>query len=101
MSEIIQYKNLDWYVMHETEREKLIILNECFTKEQALKYFDSKLVSDTGVAFNSDVTKIWWEDSHIREGLNESFLRDLDKEDLNIMKTTLKLGDEEKLQKIM
>jgi len=97
MNEIIEYKNLDWYVMQETEKEKLIILKDNFTNKQSLKYFAPELVSETGgVAFNSDVTKIWWEDSEVREGLNGPFLRDLNKEDLNIIRTTLSLDGEER-----
>jgi len=86
----ITYKNLDWYVMQEINKEKLIILKECFTKEQALKYFSPELVSQSGgVPFNKDINKNWWEDSIVREGLNSFFINDLDKSELNIMRTTL------------
>lgn len=94
MSELIRYKNIDWEIINELEEEKILISRNCFTKDQALKYFSPKLVGENGsVKFNEDYRRIFWNESPIRDGLNGPFLSELDKEDLNIMKTESYYGD--------
>ena len=89
MEEIITYKNLDWYIINETEKEALLFLKDCFTNEQIAKYFlDKSMVDcDYDVRFSKN-NSFWFGESYIREGLN-NFLNDLDIRDLNIMSTTI------------
>ena len=89
--EIITYKNLDWYIINETDKEKLLFLKDCFTNEQIAKYFldKSMIDSDYDVRFSKN-NSFWFGESYIREGLN-NFLNDLDIRDLNIMSTTISL----------
>lgn len=83
MNEIIIYKNLDWYVMKETDTEKLLILKNSFSREQSLKYFNYRLVGDNGkVMFNTENKTAWCGDSPVREGLNDLFLIELNKDNL-------------------
>lgn len=97
MEKIVIYKNLSWYVISENEKEKLLFLIDCFTREQALRYFDSKIVDKFGgVEFSRNHKRFWWEDSIVRDGLKEKFLVDLNPKDLNVMKTTLELGEEQR-----
>ena len=88
----MNFKGLEWYIINETEKEKLF-MKDCFTNEMIIKYFDD-YDNDFDVQFNPDKTKIWWEDSYINEILNGAFLNFLGKENLNVMKTTLTLGNE-------
>ena len=88
------YKSLEWYIINEPNKEKLLFLKDSFTNEMIRQVFD-KYDNWFNVQFNLDGTKIWWEESYIRERLNDVFLkRFLDVKDLNIMKTTLELNDE-------
>ena len=90
------YKSLEWYIINETSKEKLLFLKDSFTNEMIRQVFD-KYDNWFNVQFNLDGTKIWWEESYIRERLNDVFLkRFLDVKDLNIMKTTLELNGESK-----
>ena len=89
----MNFKGLEWYIINETEKEKLLFMKDCFTNEMIIKYFDD-YYNDFDVQFNPDKTKIWWEDSYINEILNGAFLNFLGKENLNVMKTTLTLGNE-------
>ena len=71
-------------------------LKDSFTNEMIRQVFD-KYDDNFDVQFNHNKTKIWWEESYIRERLNDVFLkRFLDVKDLNIMKTTLELNGESK-----
>jgi len=90
--ETINYKDLEWYVINENDKEKLLFLKDCFTDELMLKYFKGVVDKYIDVSF-SDSNNLWWKDSHIRNVLNNRFLIDLDKNDLNIMKTTFKTNN--------
>ncbi len=86
------YKDLEWYIMKETEEEKLLLLEDAFTNEQIQEYFKNKNMVDEffNVRFSEDKRKIWWKDSYIRKVLNSVVLnKKLSKNDLNIMKTSL------------
>ena len=86
------YKSLEWYIIKETSKEKLLFLKDSFTDEMIQDVFD-RYDSAFDVQFNPDYKKIWWEESYIREVLNSVFLkRYLDAKDLNMMSTALKLN---------
>ena len=90
------YKSLEWYIINEPNKEKLLFLKDSFTNEMIRQVFD-KYDNWFDVQFNHNKTKIWWEESYIRKVLNDVFLkRFLDVKDLNIMKTTLELNGESK-----
>jgi len=90
------YKNLEWYIINETSEEKLLFLKDSFTNEQVLKYFMDKsmVFLNYYIQFSKKIDSLWFRDSYIREVLNTLFLDDLDKSDLNEMKTTVTLGNE-------
>ena len=89
------YKELEWYIINETEKESLLLLRDSLTNEQIAKYFLEKKMVDFEycVQFN-DKQSPWWDESYIQRVLNTRFLSDLDKNDLNQMKTTLELNRE-------
>lgn len=94
----MNYKDLDWYVIFEDSKGKLLFLRDCLTNEQIQKYFVDKNMIDSlfDVKFNYDKTSPWWNRSYIREILNGPFLRELlDLRDLNLMKTTVILDEYE------
>ena len=95
---ITTYKELEWYIINETEKEKLLLLRDSLTNEQIAKYFLEKAMVDFKycVKFN-DKQSPWWDESYIRKILNTRFLSDLDKNDLYQMKTTLELNGERKI----
>ena len=39
---ITTYKELEWYIINETEKESLLFLRDSFTNEQIIKYFDEE-----------------------------------------------------------
>ncbi len=87
----MSYKSLEWYVIKETSTELLLFLKDSLSKEIVRQVFN-KYFYEYCVEFNQYDRKIWWEDSYIREKLNDVFLKEfLDVNDLNIMKTTLEL----------
>ena len=90
------YKELEWYIINETEKESLLFLKDSFTNEQIIKYFD-KYDNYFNVQFNPNNTKIWWNESYVQEVLNTNFLSDLDIKDLNKMKTILELNGERRI----
>lgn len=97
MEKVVEYHGLNWFVVNEDKTETLLFLKDSFTREQALKYFDSKIVNrQGGVPFNRDSRKVWWDDSYIRKGLNSGLLSDLDIADLNMMRTTVELEGEKR-----
>ena len=95
---ITTYKELEWYIINETEKEKLLLLRDSLTNEQIAKYFLEKAMVDFKycVKFN-DKQSPWWDESYIQKVLNTRFLNYLDKNDLNQMKTTLELNGERKI----
>lgn len=97
----IKYKNLEWYVIKEDNKERVLLLKDSFTNEQIQKYFTNEHMvdDDFDVKFNYDGTNLWWRDSCIRMILNSKFLEDLNINDLNIMKTTVELNEEKVVTK--
>ena len=95
---ITTYKELEWYIINETEKESLLLLRDSLTNEQIAKYFlEKKMVdSDYDVRFN-DKQSPWWDESYIQKVLNTRFLSDLDINDLNQMKTILELNGERRI----
>ena len=95
MNQVMTYKDLEWYIIHDSDKEKLLFLKDCFTNEQVLKYFTDKSMVDLecDVRF-SKMRSPWFRDSYIREVLNTAFLAELNKEDLNPMETTVTLDGE-------
>lgn len=93
---LVNYKNFEWYVIKEDEKEKLLFMKDGIPADQVKKYFTNEQMvdSDNDVRFNKDYTNPWWRDSYIRQVLNTKFLEDLDLEDLNVMETTVELNDE-------
>ena len=90
---IVEYKDLEWYVIKENEKEKLLLLKDSFTNDQIKKYFTNKeyIDSDYDVRFNKDYSNPWWRDSYIRQVLNTKFTEDLNINDLNIMEIDVEL----------
>ena len=41
---ITTYKELEWYIINETEKERLLLLRDSLTNEQIAKYFLEKTV---------------------------------------------------------
>ena len=95
--ETMRYKDLEWYIINETDVEKLLLLRKTFTKEMIQKYFDM-YDKNFNVKFNLDIRKSWWDESYIREILNKKFLLDLDKNDLNVMQFYILMKDRGILQ---
>ena len=95
---ITTYKELEWYIINETEKEKLLLLRDSLTNEQIAKYFLEKAMVDFKycVKFN-DKQSPWWDESYIQKVLNTRFLSDLDINDLNQMKTILELNGERRI----
>lgn len=93
---LVKYKNFEWYVIKENEKEKLLFMKDGLTVEQVKKYFTNEQMvdDDFDVRFNKDYTNPWWRDSYIRQVLNTKFLEDLDISELNVMETTVELNDE-------
>lgn len=93
---LVNYKNFEWYVIKEDEKEKLLFMKDGIPADQVKKYFTNEQMvdSDNDVRFNKDYTNPWWRDSYIRQVLNTKFLEDLDLEDLNVMETTVELNGE-------
>lgn len=90
--ETMIYKELEWYIINETAKEKLLFLKEGLPDELIERYFD-KYDTNHRVQFNEDPTKIWWKDSYIRKILNGPFLDYLNINELNVMRTTLELDE--------
>jgi len=95
---ITTYKELEWYIINETEKESLLLLRECLSNEQIAKYFLEKAMVNFEycVKFN-DKQSPWWDESYIQKVLNTRFLSDLDINDLNQMKTILELNGERRI----
>ena len=95
---ITTYKELEWYMITETEKEKLLLLRDSLTSEQIEKYFLEKAMVNFEycVKFN-DKQSPWWDESYIQRVLNTRFLSDLDINDLNQMKTILELNGERRI----
>ncbi len=93
---LVNYKNFEWYVIKEDEKEKLLFMKDGIPADQVKKYFTNEQMvdSDNDVRFNKDYTNPWWRDSYIRQVLNTKFLEDLDMSELNVMETTVELNDE-------
>lgn len=93
---LVNYKNFEWYVIKEDEKEKLLFMKDGIPADQVKKYFTNEQMvdSDNDVRFNKDYTNPWWRDSYIRQVLNTKFLEDLDLEDLNVMESTVELNGE-------
>ncbi len=74
---ITTYKELEWYIINETEKESLLLLRDSLTNEQIAKYFLEKKMIDFEycVQFN-DKQSPWWDESYIQRVLNTRFLSD-------------------------
>lgn len=96
MNRIVKYKDLEWRVLKENDKEKLLMLKDSFTNELIRKYFtnENMVDSDCDVRFNKDYSNPWWRDSYIRQVLNTKFLEDLNIDDLYVMETTVELNNE-------
>ena len=93
----VKYKELEWWVLKEDEKGKLLFLAERLRPEIIDKYFMHDL--DFDVKFNYDCTNPWWKDSYIRHILNGNFLKELDINALNTMETTVEINGEKSTTK--
>ncbi len=86
----VRYNNYEWFIIGKKEDNVTLLLKECLNFESEI--FDE----DNDVQFNSDKTNNDWQDSNIRRFLNEEFLKDFNKNELNEMTTNY---DEDKHSK--
>lgn len=96
--EIVEYKNLEWYVINENDKEKLLLLRDSLNAKLIDKFFRDKTMikwSGDGVSFSKYRRSPWWSGSYIRYALNErnnGFLSYLDARDLSVMKTATSMS---------
>lgn len=95
VGDIVTYNGYEWFVIKTKDNTVTLMLKNVLSKSKIKEYFDSKYLDDSNdVKFNADKTDFDWQNSIIREGLNERFLNNFNKKELNIMRTNY---DEDKI----
>ena len=90
--DLVKFSNHDWYIIDEDDDTLTLFLKDKLSPEQCTKYFDESLLDgNKDVRFNPNYKNVWWADSPIRMTLNSEFLKDLDKEKMELMETTVSI----------
>ena len=89
IGDVIQFSNLDWFIINQDEESYTLMLKNRMTKEMIKKYFTQQgmVDSDCDVRY-SFTSNNDWKESYIRLVLNTSFIYDLDKDNM------LKMNDD-------
>lgn len=84
MVKVINYKNFEWYVLHESEDTTTLFMKDLLSKDIVSDICDdTSMYSCNYVAHIKDNEKYSWETSYVKKVLNDKFLENyLDKNDL-------------------
>ena len=90
--DLVKFSNHDWYIIDEDDDTLTLLMKDKLSSEQCTKYFDESLLDgNKDVRFNPNYKNVWWADSPIRMTLNSEILKDLDKEKMELMETTVSI----------
>lgn len=96
LHDLVKWSGFEWYVIGIKDNKYTLFLKDKMPKDLVERLFDSRFLdSDSDVRFNDNYENIWWKDSHIRMTLNSEYLKYLNLDEMNQMKTTVSIDNEE------
>ncbi len=86
--DLVKYNGYEWYIIKIDNDNVTLLMKNKLDNDTMKSLFDEEyLDTDYDTKFNLDVKNNNWEDSIIRQVLNEKFIDEFNKSELNIMKT--------------
>ena len=86
--DLVEYNGYEWYVIKIDNDDVTLLMKNKLDSDTIKSLFDEEYLSDSYYAkFNLDASNNDWADSIIRQTLNEKFIDEFNKNELNIMKT--------------
>lgn len=88
VGDIVKFNNYEWYIIKLIDNKATLLMKDCLPENKMQEIFDSEyLADDNDVVFNLDQSNSDWKDSIIRKKLNDTFIDEFNKNELNVMKT--------------
>ena len=86
--DLVKYNGYEWYIIRVDNDNVTLLMKNKLDNDIMKTLFDEEYLNDEcDVEFNSDASNNDWEDSIIRQALNEKFIDEFNKNELNIIKT--------------
>lgn len=86
--DLVKYNGYEWYIINIDNENVTLLMKNKLDNDTMKSLFDEEyLNANYDVKFNLDVKNNDWVDSIIRQTLNEKFIDEFNKNELNIMKT--------------
>lgn len=86
--DLVKYNDYEWYIIKIDNDNVTLLMKNKLGNDTMKSLFDEEYLDDDyDVKFNLDVKNNDWADSIIRQALNEKFINEFNKSELNIMKT--------------
>lgn len=86
--DLVKYNSYEWYIIKIDNDNVTLLMKNKLDNDTMQSLFDKEyLNADYDAKFNLDVKNNDWVDSIIRQTLNERFIDEFNKNELNIMKT--------------
>lgn len=86
--DLVKYNGYEWYIIKIDNDNVTLLMKNKLDNDTMQSLFDEEYLDDDyDVKFNLDVKNNDWADSIIRQTLNEKFIDEFNKNELNIMKT--------------
>lgn len=86
--DLVKYNGYEWYIIKIDNDNVTLLMKDKLGSDTMKSLFDEEYLDDDyDVKFNLDVKNNDWADSIIRQTLNEKFIDEFNKNELNIMKT--------------
>lgn len=88
LHDLVKYNGYEWYIIKIDNDNVTLLMKNKLDNDTMQSLFDEEYLDDDyDVKFNLDVKNNDWADSIIRQTLNEKFIDEFNKNELNIMKT--------------
>lgn len=84
----VKYNGYEWYIIKLVDNKATLLMKDCLPEDKMSELFANEyLDDDNDVVFNLDASNNDWKDSIIRKRLNDTFIDEFNKDELNLMKT--------------